>query len=222
METEQENKNQIVGQQENFSQPNHGSNQGVKIEGKKENFFKEIIKFALLAVIIVLPIRIFVAQPFIVSGASMDPTFADGQYLIVDQISYRFDEPKRGDVIIFRYPKNTKKFFIKRIIGLPSETVEIKDGQIIITGKENKNIFTLKESYINDKKNRNDQSPLALKDDEYFVMGDNRTESSDSRIWGALKRSLIVGRPFVRLFPIKEISFFPGVKIPEEINLNQN
>ena len=96
------------------------------LNSHQENFFKEIIKFALLAVIIVLPIRFFIAQPFIVSGASMDPTFADKQYLIVDQISYRFDGPKRGDVIIFRYPLNTKKFFIKRIVGLPSKTIKIK------------------------------------------------------------------------------------------------
>jgi len=192
------------------------------LNSHQENFFKEIIKFALLAVIIVLPIRFFIAQPFIVSGASMDPTFADKQYLIVDQISYRFDGPKRGDVIIFRYPLNTKKFFIKRIVGLPSETIEIKDGQVIIKNKENENKFTIKEPYIDDKKSRNNQAPITLKNDEYFVMGDNRTESSDSRIWGPLKRSLVVGKPFIRLFPINKISLFPGSKIPEEIKLNNS
>lgn len=208
---EQENKNSNYPQ-ENLSQ----SNQAGTEQNKKENFFKEIIKFALLAVIIVLPIRLFVAQPFIVSGGSMDPTFADGQYLIVDQISYRFEEPKRGDVIIFRYPLNTKKFFIKRIIGLPSETVEIRGTQVTIKDIGNKKTFALKEPYIDARKIRNDQTSIMLKSDEYFVMGDNRTESSDSRIWGPLKRSLVVGRPFIRLFPVGKISILPGNYIPDE------
>lgn len=182
---------------------------------KKESFFKEIIKFALLAAVIVLPIRLFIAQPFVVSGGSMDPTFANGQYLIVDQISYRFENPKRGDVIIFRYPLDTKKFFIKRIIGLPSETVEMRDGQIFIRNGENKNSLALKEPYIdNARKSRNGELSITLKDDEYFVMGDNRNESSDSRIWGPLKRHLIVGRPFVRLFPVGKISLLPGAAAP--------
>lgn len=186
-------------------------------KNKKENFFKEIIKFAVLAIVIVLPIRLFIAQPFIVSGGSMDTTFADGQYLIVDQISYRFENPKRGDVIIFKYPLNTKKYFIKRIIGLPSETVEIIGSKINIKNEKDKNGFILKESYVNPEMNRNDHVSIKLKDDEYFVMGDNRTESSDSRIWGPLKRSLITGKPFVRLFPIKKMGVFPGASIPETI-----
>lgn len=182
---------------------------------KKESFFKEIIKFALLAAVIVLPIRLFIAQPFVVSGGSMDPTFGNGQYLIVDQISYRFEEPKRGDVIIFKYPLDTKKFFIKRIIGLPLETVEMRDGQIFIRNGENKNGLALKEPYIDDaRKSRSGELSITLKDDEYFVMGDNRNESSDSRIWGPLKRRLIVGRPFVRLFPVGKISLLPGAAAP--------
>lgn len=205
---EQENKN-LYDLQKNISGPNQTTSE----QNKKESFFKEIIKFALLAVFIVLPIRLFVAQPFIVSGRSMDPTFGNGQYLIVDQISYRFERPQRGDVIIFRYPLNTKKFFIKRIIGLPSETVEIQDGQVAVKDKEGKRLI-LEEPYIDSKIIRGEQISTALKDDEYFVMGDNRTESSDSRIWGPLKRSLIVGRPFVRLSPVTKISFLPGAKTP--------
>lgn len=182
---------------------------------KKENFFKEIIKFVLLAVIIVLPIRLFVAQPFMVSGRSMDPTFGNGQYLIVDQISYKFERPQRGDVIIFKYPLNTKKFFIKRIIGLPSETIEIQDGRVSVKNKEGKRLI-LEEPYIDSKIIRGEQMSVALENDEYFVMGDNRTESSDSRIWGPLKRSLIVGRPFIRLFPFTKISFLPGTEAPDD------
>lgn len=207
---EQENKNSI-----DFQKNTSQSTQAETEQNKKENFFKEIIKFALLAVIIVLPIRLFIAQPFIVSGGSMDTTFADGQYIILDQISYRFEEPKRGDVIIFKYPLNTKKYFIKRIIGLPLETVEIRGTKITIKNEENKTGFVLKEPYIDPQRNRNDQTTIRLKDDEYFVMGDNRTESSDSRIWGPLKRSLITGRAFVRLFPIGKMGIFPGANVPE-------
>src|SRR3990167_9889845 len=97
----------------------------------------DTIKFIVLALIIVTPIRMFIAQPFIVNGSSMDPTFATGQYLIVDEISYRFNEPKRGDVIVLRYPRDPKKFFINRIVGLPGDTVEIQEG--VVTIKDSKN-----------------------------------------------------------------------------------
>ena len=203
MEQENKNSNDL---QKNTSQPNLEAVE----PNKKENFFKEVIKFVLLSAIIVLPIRLFIAQPFIVSGSSMDPTFANGQYLIVDRISYRFEEPKRGDVIIFRYPLDTKKFFIKRIIGLPSETMEIQGAQVAIKDKESEKSLALIEPYLDAKKSEDYRKSISLKDDEYFVMGDNRTESSDSRIWGPLKRSLIVGRPFVRLFPAAKISLMPG------------
>lgn len=181
---------------------------------KKENFFKEIFKFALFAAIIVLPIRLFIAQPFIVSGPSMDPTFANGQYLIVDQISYRFENPKRGDVIIFRYPYDTKKFYIKRIIGLPSETVDIQNGRVAITEKDGTRSLITEESYINPIPDNGNHIPILLKDDEYFVMGDNRTRSSDSRIWGAVKSALIVGKPFLRLFPVMKVGIVPGSGTP--------
>lgn len=181
---------------------------------KKENFFKEIFKFALFAAIIVLPIRLFIAQPFIVSGASMDPTFANGQYLVVDQISYRFENPKRGDVIIFKYPNDKKRFYIKRIIGLPSETINIQNGRILITRKDGTRSPITKESYINPVLDKGDLMAFTLKNDEYFVMGDNRTMSSDSRIWGAVKNTLIIGKPFLRLFPITKIGIIPGSGAP--------
>lgn len=201
---------------------NFQSSQMPEAQNKKETFFKEIIKFALLAIIIVLPIRFFIAQPFIVSGRSMDTTFANGQYLIVDRISYRFEDPKRGDVIIFKYPLNTKKYFIKRIVGLPSETLEIIGSKITIKNGTDENTFSLKESYINPAKYISDRISIKLKDDEYFVMGDNRTESLDSRIWGPLKSSLIIGKPFLRLFPVNTIGIFPGANIPETISVNTN
>ena len=178
-----------------------------------ENFFTELLKFVALAALIVFPIRLFVAQPFIVSGASMNPTFLDGQYLIVDELSYRLQDPARGDVIIFRYPKNPKEFFIKRIIGLPAETVSIDGNTITITKADGGNI-SLSEPYIINHGNGSANS-YSLKTGEYFVMGDNRPESSDSRVWGALQRDNIVGRAFVRLLPLNTIGVFPG-STPEQ------
>lgn len=176
---------------------------------KQDGFLAEIIKFSLVALLIVLPIRLFVAQPFIVSGASMESTFSTGQYLIVDQLTYRFEEPARGDVIIFRYPKDPSKYFIKRIIGVPGDTIDIKGNTVTIFNKEHESGAVLQETYILD------MAPSTtlretLGDDEYFVMGDNRDASSDSRMWGVLQRDKIVGRAFLRLFPLSKLSVLPG------------
>lgn len=177
-------------------------------EVHRDSFFTELLKFALVALIIVVPIRFFVAQPFIVSGASMDPTFATGQYLIVDELSYRFAPPARGQVIIFRYPKDPSQYFIKRIIGLPGETVNIKDGQVYVTEVSGDTI-KLSEPYVSDKGNGADTT-VTIPADKYFVMGDNRPESSDSRTWGLLPRENIIGRAFARLLPLQTASIFPG------------
>ncbi len=179
-------------------------------EIKKENFLKEITKFTLIALAIIIPLRMFIAQPFIVNGASMDPTFKTGQYLIVDQVSYRFEDPKRQDVIILRYPRDPSTFFIKRIIGLPGETVTLKSGIPTITNKEHPEGITLDETYIDPEHRSSDSFSIKLGSTEYFVMGDNRAESSDSRIWGPLERNMIIGRPLVRLLPLSKTAIFPG------------
>ncbi len=168
----------------------------------------ELARFAILAILIVIPVRIFIAQPFIVSGSSMFPTFHDGEYLIVDELSYRLSKPERDDVVIFRYPNDTKKFFIKRIIGLPNETVDINGSTITITNTQNKNGFVLEEPYLIE--NFADNTHIELKADEYFVMGDNRNASSDSRAWGALPEKLLIGKAFIRLFPVNRVDFMPG------------
>lgn len=177
----------------------------------KENVLKEIVKFTLLALVIVVPIRLWIAQPFIVSGASMDPTFKSGQYLIVDQLTYHFEEPKRGDVIIFRYPRDPRTFFIKRIIGLPGETVKVENGKISILNKEHPEGLPIDDSHVAQNHKTADNFSITLRDTEYFVMGDNRAESSDSRVWGPLERKYIVGRPFLRLYPFTRLSVFPGI-----------
>lgn len=170
---------------------------------------KDTLRFALIALLIVIPVRWFVAQPFIVRGTSMVPTFENNEYLIVDQVTYRFEEPKRGDVIIMRYPKDPKTFFIKRIIGLPNETVEIQGKRVIIR-KDGVEAFTLSEPYIEATRTRNEYKSYTLGSDEYFVMGDNRYASSDSRSWGNLPKKDVVGRAVLRLFPPSRITVFPG------------
>jgi signal peptidase I len=178
---------------------------------KNENSFREVVKFALIAFIVIVPIRMYVAQPFIVSGSSMDPTFFNGQYLIVDELTYHFEDPKRGQVVIFKYPNDTKKFFIKRIIGLPEETVIIEKGTVTIKNAEHPEGMPLAEPYIDSENRKNDSMSITLKPGEYFVMGDNRIVSSDSRVWGPLKEGYIVGRPALRLLPLQKIGLFPGV-----------
>ncbi len=175
----------------------------------QENAISEILKFAAIALVIVLPIRLFIAQPFIVSGASMETTFSTGQYLIVDQLTYHFEEPKRGEVIIFRYPKDPSKFFIKRVIGIPGDTISIGGRDVTITNSENPGGIKLSEAYV---LNNRPSATLTetLGEGEYFVMGDNRDASSDSRAWGVLQRDKIVGRAFLRLFPVSQIGVFPG------------
>ena len=189
-------------------EPKNTHNQEKKKAPVKESVL-EFIKFAVIAVVIVIPIRLFIAQPFIVSGASMVPAFQSGHYLVIDEISYRFEEPKRGEVIVFRFPSSPSKFLIKRVVGLPGETVEIKGNDILIKNEDSPEGFLWKQGDFNRDRTRRDFK-VSLSSDEYFVLGDNRGESADSRMWGALKRELIVGRPLVRLFPLSEIGVFPG------------
>lgn len=170
-------------------------------------FIFDTLKLAIVAVVIVLPIRYFVIQPFFVLGASMEPTFQNGDYLIIDEISYRLGEPERGNVIVFRYPNNPKQFYIKRIVGLPGEVVVINEQGVTIKNKENPDGLLLKEEYLREAHTYGNMSQT-LAHDEYFVLGDNREASSDSRRWGALKEEFIVGKVFVRAYPFQNAEVF--------------
>lgn len=172
----------------------------------------EILQVIIISLIVVIPFRMYIAQPFLVSGPSMDDTFHDGQYLIVDELTYHNRDPKRGEVVIFKYPLDQKKYFIKRIIGLPGETIEIKNNQVIISNQIEQISVTLAEPYVRTDKLSAPRSnhPITLGPDQYYVLGDNRQVSSDSRIWGAVHRDLITGRPFLRLYPFYEIDLWPG------------
>lgn len=167
-------------------------------------FAWEVFKIFIIASVIVLPIRYFLFQPFIVKGESMIPNFQSGDYLIVDEISYRFSTPRRGDVVVFKYPKDTAQKFIKRVIGLPGETVEIKDGQVTIYKDDNSRI--LDEKYLPNPSGTIGTLKIALAADEYFVLGDNREFSYDSRVWGSLSLKNIIGKVFLRILPVSDLS----------------
>ncbi len=164
-----------------------------------KEFWKELGKLVLLAAVIVIPFRLYIAQPFIVDGASMDPTFATGQYLIVDELTYHFHPPLRGSVLIFKYPLDTSKYFIKRVIGLPGETVTIANGKVTIIEPSGDKL-TLDEPYVKLTKPET-EAFKQLGSDEYFVMGDNRFGSADSRLWGPVPKDDIIGRPIIRVWP---------------------
>lgn len=177
-------------------------------EEHRENFFVELLKFVVIAVAIVVPVRLWIAQPFIVSGASMEPTFDTGQYLIIDELSYHLRAPERGDVVIFRYPRDPSEFFIKRIIGLPGETVHVDVDSVSVT-KTDGSTEVLSEPYLVNIGNGITEN-TALGPNQYFVMGDNRPDSSDSRFWGPVSKDELVGRALVRLLPVSAIDMLPG------------
>lgn len=173
-------------------------------------FIWEIVKVVSISLAIILPVRYYLIQPFYVKGASMEPNFHDHEYLIIDEISYRFNEPQRGQVVVFRYPKNPQEYFIKRIIALPGEEVQIKNGEVIIYNDSNPEGIVLNESYLPDDLETYDTNETILKvgAEEYFVLGDNRPASKDSRSFGAVDKAFITGKVLFRGWPIDKITVF--------------
>lgn len=172
-------------------------------------FVLEFVQVAVIAAAIIVPVRYFLIQPFYVRGASMEPNFYDHEYLIIDEISYRFAEPARGEIVVFRYPRDPSEFFIKRVIGLPSETIEIFEGQIIIYNNDHPNGLPLDESaYLSEDMITPGRQKVTLSSSEYFVLGDNRRHSSDSRVWGPVPRSDIIGRVWIRGLPLDRVGTF--------------
>lgn len=206
-------------------------NKNTTTEGKKEDemvpesrwpewlkssagFFWETFKIVIISLAIILPIRYFLVQPFYVRGASMEPAFHDFEYLLIDEISYRFDEPKRGDIVVFRYPDDPRQFFIKRVIGLPGEHLELVDGSIAVSEDGIEAPTILDEPYLPENLetvclDRYDCSlPIDLTVEEYFVMGDNRPASFDSRYFGPLHKDDIIGKAWVRVWPFSTFTTF--------------
>lgn len=176
-----------------------------------KNFFLslwDIFKVAITALVLAGVVRYFLVQPFFVEGASMEPNFETGEYLLIDEVSYYFRSVERGEVVVFHYPLDTSKYYIKRVIGLPGETVEIKNGKVFIYNDKNPNGFSVDEKYLPEKLITDGQLKKKLGNNEYFVLGDNRSRSSDSRIWGALSKDDIVGRTWIRAWPIGRAEVF--------------
>lgn len=176
-----------------------------------KEFILEVVRIVVISVAIIVPIRYYLVQPFYVKGASMEPNFYDREYLLIDELSYHIREPVRGEVIVFRFPLNRKEYFIKRIIGLPGETIKIQDGNIYIYSADQLDGWLLNESeyLVEDLKTlpmANDT--LDLSESEYFVMGDNRNLSLDSREFGSVSGDLIVGRAIIRGWPFDRIDTF--------------
>ncbi len=172
---------------------------------------RSLFGYTVLALGLALFLRFFIAAPYVVSGASMEPTFFDWHYLIIDKLVYAIKAPERGDVIVFKLPQDTGRSLIKRVIGLPSETVKIFGSKITIINAEHQNGFTLDEPYIESKNaSTGDRLETTLGEGEYFVLGDNRRVSADSRLWGKLPQADITGRVDARLFPFQSLGVFPG------------
>lgn len=179
------------------------SEQGVA--SKIASFFLELIKIALLAGLTIGLVRYFLFKPFYVKGQSMEPNFYEHDYLIIDEISYRFRTPVRGEIIVFRSPVN-EDYYLKRVVGLPGERVKIEDNKIVIFNLENPQGLVVNETYLNE--STVGSVNITLTNDQYFVMGDNRDASYDSRRFGPIEKNAIVGKVWLRGWPFNRLSTF--------------
>jgi signal peptidase I len=177
------------------------------VGGAVTSFLFEVIQIILISSAIIIPIRYFLIQPFYVKGASMEPNFYDHEYLIIDELTYRFREPYRGEIVVFKYPRDPSQYFIKRVIGLPGETVQITGGNVMIYNTEHPNGFILEEVYLEGEQTIG-KVRVTLGAQEYYLLGDNRDSSLDSRSFGAVDVDAIIGRVWVRGLPISRITTF--------------
>jgi len=179
------------------------------------NFVIEVIKIVVISLAVIIPIRYFLIQPFYVKGASMEPTFFDYEYLIINEINYRFNGPARGDVVVLKDPRNSSRYFIKRIIGLPEDRVVVKDGNVFIFNAQHPDGFVLDESaYLAPTVTTKGKVDVTLSKDQFFFMGDNRSASLDARILGPTPRKGIVGKVWIRAWPFSRVTNFSTPSYP--------
>lgn len=191
--------------------------------GEVFEFVWETIKVVAISLVIILPVRYYLIQPFFVSGSSMIPNFHDKEYILVGKWIYELGRPERGDVIIFKNPGNSKEYYIKRIIGLPGETMFVPgDNTVKVFNDRYPNGFTLNEKAYLPSTNSTYCGgnttwcgrKVTLRENEYFVLGDNREHSSDSRFFGPVDRSYISGMAWLRLWPFTNINFISRTEYP--------
>lgn len=179
----------------------------------KKSSDRALFVSVVIALLLAFAIRFLIAAPYVVSGSSMEPNFNNWDYLIVDRLTYDFETPQRGDVIVLDLPQETSRALIKRVIGLPGDTVVLSgpDPTVTIINTAHPNGFTLSEPYIEpDNYGGITNTRYTLGPDQYFVMGDNRKVSADSRTWGLLPRTDVVGRVLLRLYPFNQIGILPA------------
>lgn len=170
------------------------------------SFIWEVVKIVTISLAIIVPIRYFLIQPFYVVGASMEPNFADFNYLIIDELTFRFHEPQYGEVVVLRNPQNRSEFFIKRIMGVPGDTLKIDQGKVYVNDVVIDESAYLSADVVTS--SFNGYQTVTLQDDEYYVMGDNRTHSLDSRRFGPVQKSSIVGRVWIRAWPFNQFTIY--------------
>ncbi|MGC9968464.1 MAG: signal peptidase I [Minisyncoccia bacterium] len=168
----------------------------------------EVLEIAVIAVVAVFIVRTFLVQPFLVSGSSMSPNFSNGDYVLVDELTYHLRGPERGEVVVFHDPQDYSTYFIKRVIGLPNERVTIKNDTITVVNSAYPQGFALGETYLPKGIDTSGNTTYALSSSTYLLLGDNRPFSYDSRMWGPLPKSNIVGLVRVRLWPLNEMTAF--------------
>lgn len=181
---------------------------GPSLFARAWSLITELLHVVVISLAIIIPVRYFLVQPFYVKGASMEPNFYDHEYLIIDEISYRFDDPQRGDIVVFRYPNDPSQYFIKRVVGLPGERVRIIGGSVTVFDNDHPDGFTLDESsYLGAAFTGGDRD-VTLGAESYFLLGDNRSASLDSRAFGPVLRDFIVGRVWIRGWPPEKFRLF--------------
>lgn len=169
------------------------------------NFFFDFLETIVVALSIFVVIYLFIVQPHEVKGSSMEPNFHNNEYILTDKISYRFDEPKRGDVIIFKAPVNPDVDYIKRIIALPSEKVKVHNGEVYVNNERLNELYLENPTPLFPNSMLKDNAEIMVPDGFYFVMGDNRPHSSDSREFGPIDKKLIIGKAVFRYWPVTNL-----------------
>jgi signal peptidase I len=172
----------------------------------------EILEIAIIAIVAVFIVRTFLVQPFLVSGTSMYPNFQNGDYVLVDELTYRIRPPERGEVVVFHDPQDYTTYFIKRVIGLPGEKVTLMNNTIMVYNDAHPKGFALDESYLPAGTDTSGNATYNLSSSTYLMFGDNRPFSYDSRSWGPLPTKNIVGLVRIRLWPLNEITAFAAPK----------